>query len=799
MNPVSTRRRNVIIALGVCLLLLLLVLVPLNAFNLNFLNPASPLQTMVFLTLSVLAFLLFVVVLVLLVRNVLKLYADQRSRVLGTRLRTRMLWGAVLVSIVPLVFMSAFSYLLMNRSVERWFSQPGTQMRDDSNKLVAGVTSYVDSNAHAEADSIALGIATAAPVAGKRQQLVDEYSNELHRHNVTLQGGFAIIYRGAQPIAALNVPNGNGAPAQLKAVQPAETANDESPEFTPGNPAMDTVPLRGPATTAILTAAQRRDGSLYSLGGVDYLLAATALKDGGIVVVGLPIPAAISTTAAHLRSAADAYWALSSERRQIRSLYMFLLLLITSLALFACCWLALHLSKQVTRPVESLADAMEAIAAGDYAHRVPESATEELGELTASFNAMASDLETARATAERSTAQLSQLNATLQQRRTELETIIETIPNGVITLSPERRIVLANRAFSEMLDPGGEKHFVGLALAQVLPTEIVETLDALFRRAHRMGSASTDMEMHTTAGILHLSATVALLEGAASGTADREHLGYVLVLEDATELLRAQKQSAWKEVARRVAHEIKNPLTPISLNAELIGRHIARLTSLLSEHGIESSSPAVIQRSSEVISSSVETMRALVDQFASLAEFPAARPRPADLNAIVESALALFAGRLGSIRVVRNLAPNLPLVMADPETLKRALTNLIDNAAEAMQQSLLRELHISSRLLASGPRSMEMVELVIADTGPGLTDDMRERLFLPYFSTKQRGTGLGLSIASKILQEHQGSIRAEKNSPVGSRFILELRPDSNPDGDPELRAATMPQPTEEVV
>jgi len=785
MSPVSTRRRNVVIALGVCLLVLLIVLIVLNAFNLNFLNPASPLQTMVFLTLSVLAFLLFVVVLVLLARNVLKLYADQRSRVLGTRLRTRMLWGAVLVSIVPLVFMSAFSYLLMNRSVERWFSQPGMQMRDGSNKLVTEINGYVDSNAHAEADSIALDIATAAPVDG-----TNLYSSELHRHNVTLQGGFAIIYRNAQPVAALNMPNGNGAAAQLKAVQPAETANDESPEFTPGNPAVDTLPLPGPTTTAILTAAQRHDGSFYSVGGVDYLLATSALKDGGIVVVGLPIPAAISSTATHIRSAADAYWALESERRQIRSLYMFLLLLITGLALFACCWLALHLSKQVTRPVETLADAMEAIAAGDYAHRVPESATEELGELTASFNAMASDLETARVTAERSTAQLSQLNATLQQRRTELETIIETIPNGVITLSPERRIVLANRAFSEMLDPGGEKHFVGLALADILPTEIMETLDGLFRRAHRMGSASVDMEMHTTAGILHLSATVALLELAA----DREHLGYVLVLEDATELLRAQKQSAWKEVARRVAHEIKNPLTPISLNAELIGRHITRLTSLLSEHGIESNSPAVIQRSSEVISSSVETMRTLVDQFASLAEFPAARPRPADLNAIVESALALFAGRLGSIRVVRNLAPNLPLVMADPETLKRALTNLIDNAAEAMQQSLLRELHISSRLLGSG-----MIELAIADTGPGLTDDMRERLFLPYFSTKQRGTGLGLSIASKILQEHQGSIRAEKNSPAGARFILELRPASNPDSDPDLKAATMPQPTEEVV
>ena len=212
---------------------------------------------------------------------------------------------------------------------------------------------------------------------------------------------------------------------------------------------------------------------------------------------------------------------------------------------------------------------------------------------------MAADLESAHATAERSTAQLSDLNHALQARRTELETIIETIPSGVVTLSADRRILLANRAFSEMLDPGGQRQFVGLPLSSVLPADIVDALDHLLRRAHRMGSASAEMQMQSNAGVLHLAATVALLEGRPAngpGTlglevSSREHRGYVLVLEDATALLRAQKQSAWKEVARRVAHEIKNPLTPISLNAELILRHIGRLSSLLNERSLESPSP----------------------------------------------------------------------------------------------------------------------------------------------------------------------------------------------------------------
>jgi two-component system nitrogen regulation sensor histidine kinase NtrY len=792
-------RQGIIVTLGVSLLILFLALGALNAFNLSFLNPASPTQTLVFIALSVLAFLLFVGVLVLLVRNVVKLYADQRSRVLGTRLRTRMLWGAVLVSVVPLVFMMAFSYLLMNRAIDRWFSQPVTQMRDDSTQLAEELFHYAAANARSESDSIALELAdTTLPSAARHSpQQVEPVQAVLESHEVTLQGGFAIVFQNGEPLVSVRLPDLHNGISHIESLLPPSNNTDESPN--PVSPVTAVTPRATPEQT-LLDAARRTDEPFFSINGTDYTLATSGLKQGGLVLVGLPIPNGISSTTLEMRTAADHYWTSFRERRQIRGLFVTLLLLVTGLALFACCWLALNLAKQVTRPVESLADAMEAIAAGDYAHRVPQSATDELGELTTSFNTMAADLEQAHDLAARSTTQLSELNAALEQRRGELETIIETIPNGVVTLSAEFRILVANRAFSEMVDPGGQKQFAGLTLAEVLPAEIIEQIDRLMRRAHRMGSASASMELQAPAGTRQISATVALVEKRATAAAGREQLGYVLVLEDATELLRAQKQSAWKEVARRVAHEIKNPLTPISLNAELIQRHVGRLIPLLAEHQVESPSPAVIQRCTEVISSSVSTMRSLVDQFSALAEFPAARPRPADLNTIVENSLALFAGRLGAIRVRTALAPHLPLILADPEALKRALSNLIDNAAEAMQESLLRELEVTTRLLDNGPRpsqngssensfldssSSGMVELSIADTGPGLTDEMRDRLFLPYFSTKQRGTGLGLSIAAKIIQEHQGTIRAEKNFPTGARFILELKPASSLD-DPQF-------------
>jgi two-component system, NtrC family, nitrogen regulation sensor histidine kinase NtrY len=766
MGTTTTGRKVISIVLASALLVIVAVLATLNN-NLKFLNPSTTGEILVFTSLSAVVFLLFVSVLVMLVRNVLKVYADQRSRVMGTRLRTRLLWGAVLVSLLPIAFMTSFSYVLMNRAVDHWFSNPVTEMRDDSNQLALELSRYTTANARAEADSIAASLSTdgeakageAKAGTGRRSAAIEQI---LQQHEITLQGGFCLVYDNGHVVADYHLP--------LEGIASAGVG-----PWTPGGNEPASSSTSDSLSATILESARRTDQPLLHIANTDYVLGTAGMKQGRLIVVGLPMPSGMTSTVSRLRADADTYWMLFRNRRQIRSVYMQLLLMLTTLALFASTWLALHLSKQVTKPVEALADAMDQIATGDYAHRVQESATEELGELVHSFNRMVSDLESSRAQVQESTIQISQANAALEARRSELETMLETIPNGVAMLDTERRIVLTNRALSEMIDPEGQMRFLGLAMEEVFPAELLEGLDRMIKRSHRMGSAASELEMPGGGGTLHLLATVALLENM-QGT-HRVHRGYVLVLENATELLRAQKQAAWKEVARRVAHEIKNPLTPISLSAEQIQRHIGRLADTLAEHGVESPSPAVIRRCSEVIRSSVESMRSLVDQFSALAEFPTARPRPADLNTIVENSLAMFAGRLQSIRLVTKMGRDLPLVLADPEALKRALGNLIDNAAEAMQTSLLRELRVTTALLENG-----LVELTVSDTGSGLTDEMRERLFLPYFSTKQRGTGLGLAIAAKIVQEHQGTIRAENNIPAGARFIIELRPVSNGEG-----------------
>lgn len=731
-------RRTTLILLGVAVFVLLLLLVGLNAFNVRQLNPRTTGQIFLLTSLSVLVFLLFVTVLVLLLRNLIKLLAEQRSQVLGARLRTRMFIGALLLSFVPALFMFLFSFLLLNRSLDRWFSQPAAEVRADSTQIAMELSHYAALNARAEAEDIAHSrpLSSALQAANRPAIL-----NELRNHQITLQGGFATLYQDGALFAAYELPQTSG-PAKIH----SWLDSDDQQPIAPGQPL-------GPA---ILKAAQRSDEPMLVAGGTEYALGVASLPAGGVIVVGLPMPAGLNSIMANLTSGTSQYWALYRQRRIIRTTYFLLLLMLTALVFFASSWLALYVSRQITGPLEALADAMDGIGKGDYRHRVTVQASAEMGELVRSFNHMAADLEQSRLLAESSARELSAANLAIEARRKELETILETIPSGVVTLDASRRILLANRAFLELLRLTAEPSLTGAPLESMVPAEFADDLVRLDRRAHRMGTASSEFELRTPQGVVSLSVTMAALD-----SRDGRNLGSVLVLEDVSEFLHAQRQAAWKEVAQRVAHEIRNPLTPITLSAERIRRHVDRSLP---------ESPGVIRKCCDVILGSVESLRTLVGQFAALAEFPVAHPHSAELNEIVEKALLLFEGRMGNIRIEKRLESGLPPVMADPEALRRAIANLIDNAAEAMQDSLLRVLSI--RTGAADTRGM--AEIVVADTGPGITDDMRERLFLPWFSTRHRGTGLGLSIVAKIIQDHGGTIRAENNVPAGARFIIEL-------------------------
>jgi two-component system nitrogen regulation sensor histidine kinase NtrY len=722
----KTSRKKVIILLVIGIVVLFGILLSLTSFNLP-LSPDSNQQLLVFASLSAVIFFLFVALTFVLVRNLLKLFAERRLGVLGSKFRTRLVVAGLLLSFLPVIFMFWFAYVLMNRSIDKWFSTPVEEVRQDTATMASLLSGYAAQNARAEAQSMAAVPETQHAFSGHSFSAV---VNEFRRHEPTLQGGFALAIENGNAEASF------GAPAPW-------------PMLKPGIP-LGRVTSSGPAVH-------------FNWEQTDYVLGGAPVGDSGLIVVAMPLPQKFSETAKQVEASQQRYLELSRERKLVRRTYMGYLLLLTVMVLFATTWLALFLSKLVTRPVAALAEATQEISRGHLDYRVEISAADEIGDLVRSFNRMAAELESSRRQIEASSRELSIANNALEQRRRHIETILESIPTGVLSLDASRRITHVNHALLRMFNPvGGESGtptvLIGATLQQVFPSEVLEDLELLLRRADRMSTTTTQMEIVVQRAKLNVAVTVATLRH------EGRDLGYVLVFEDLSDLLKAQKQAAWREVARRVAHEIKNPLTPIALSAERIIRHLDR--------GIppDATSMDVLNGCAETIAGSVETLRTLVDEFSTLARFPTARPQPSNINSIVENTLTMFNGRLDGIQVRTFLAADLPRVMADPEAIKRALANLVDNAAEAMQGALLREIHISTALQAS----RDVVEITVADSGHGVTQELKERLFLPYFSTKKRGTGLGLAIVSRIIEDHHGSIRVEENRPVGARFVVEL-------------------------
>ncbi len=729
-NPIrdettTSGRRKAVIALAVGAFLLLGILVAQASFNLKFISPDSNQQLLFFAGLTGLIFSAFVALTLVLGRNLVKLYAERRQGVAGSKFRTRLVVVSLLLSFLPVIAMFWFSYGLINRSIDKWFSQPVEEVRADTAAMSALLYDYAGQNATSEAQSIAQTEEfQQAFISGS----FSEVTQELREHIPTLQGGFVLALAKGNAAASLNAP-------------------------TPWNEMKDRFPLE---------AALRGEHPHFQWGTTDYIVAATPMKDGA-VIVAMPLPPKFAQTAKQIQDSQKRYIELAAKRKLFRRTYIGFLLLLTVLVLFASTWLALLLSKLVNRPVAALAAGTEAISKGQLDYRVDIRATDELAELVQSFNSMAEQLESSRHQIETSSRDVGAANEALERRRRYIETVLESIPTGVISVDAARRVTLANAAFarmfyverSEYLNPAA---LTNLPLRDVIPADVLADLEPLLRRADRMGITAANMELSLLHAKLNVAVTISALSHAAEG------LGYVLVFEDLSDLLRAQKQAAWREVARRVAHEIKNPLTPIALSAERIHRHLARGTAP------DEASLEVIRTCSETIRNAVETVRALVDEFAVLARFPASRPQPASLNNLIEGALIMFNGRLEGIHVRTELASDLPSVLADPEAIKRAVANLVDNAAEAMQEAILKEITISTSLVAS----RDAVELAVSDTGQGISRDVKERLFLPYFSTKQRGTGLGLAIVSRIVEDHRGSIRVEENKPFGTRFVIEL-------------------------
>lgn len=678
-------------ALGLALLLVLTGLVIWQgSFTMGGYAPASLEQTYVFWGLSTLIFLLTVLLAFMLFRDAVKLYVARRAGVEGSRIRTKIVIGALTLTFLPMLFLVLWSVEVLNRNLDKWFSRPGERVTFN----LVDVAKSLEGESRRHADALARWVADSTELRG--------YLDTGHPPNEFLLGVCA-----------------NTAIEEAHVVRPDGGHLDicDDPPAAPHNEA--------PAITR--QAGMEISGRAPIAGG------------RGEAVVRIRMPLDLDHVRQEIESQVRDYNQLALTKRETRRFYLQLLLLITLFILFIATWVALFLARQITSPLTAVLEAARAVRSGNLAHRVQVAATDELATLVRAFNEMTQDLETSR--------------EELERRRRFIEAVLESIPTGVISLAHDGGIQLTNSVLRQIFPEDILRS--ATRLNDLLNPSQQAEFARLLRRARRRGSATGQTELAHGAAPRQFSVTVSALDA-------RVTSGFVVLLEDTTEQLRVQKAAAWHEVARRIAHELKNPLTPIGLCSERILRQLDRCNP-----------PAevriIIHECCATIGREVQSVKSLADEFARFARFPAAQPVPADLNAVVREALAVFEGRLEDVKLRLALAADLPSVALDHDQFKRVIVNLVDNAAEAMRDAPLREL-----LIATSSASSESVELVIADTGCGISTGDKAKLFLPDFSTKNRGTGVGLAIVSHIVGEHNAQIRVEDNLPAGARFIIEL-------------------------
>jgi len=713
----SPRNSRLFLVLGgVLLALLLAAVITLGSLRVPF-EPRTWGEKVVLFAVNTFIVVALLVFGLILSRALVRLWMERRAEQLGSRFKTKMVLGAMAVSLLPLVFLFFISYALMNRTLNRWFPQE----LEDANSQALALLSEVSHLEYSRLQSLADRAVASVPT--------------------TSSDDLALSLAPAARFAASQGAEG------IWAVNSAGTS----------------VPIADPFALPVIVDPTLQFQSALPNGGEFWesrsgsFIAARAPLGSGFLFVARRLPSDFLARYRNIELQTAAYSVENQGIRTFKRQILLTLSLFTVLLLFTATWSALYLSKQVTIPIQALAEATGEIAAGHLDTQVHVRAQDELGTLVRSFNKMTAQLSDSHRRIDEFTQSLQQAVQELDRRRTLIETVLENIPTGVLALDPNARITRMNRAAREIFGESAREASDLIALAGKDATRDVQQL---IRRSLRMGTASKEMEFRLRGRMVHAAVTVSALGGR------RSSAGYLVVVDDLTELLRAQKAAAWQEVAQRIAHEIKNPLTPIQLSAE-------RLLRFINRHNGDRGAPELVRLVGEcaaLIGREVGTLEALVNEFSRFARFPVARLVPTDPNAIVLGALDVFKGRLDDVHIRTNLAEGVPQVRADSEMLQRVVVNLIDNAAEAMESSAVRNLVLSTRFHPGH----DSVEITIADSGYGISPEDKDKLFLPHFSTKDRGTGLGLAIASRVIAEHHGIIRAEDNMPTGARFVIEL-------------------------
>ena len=726
LSEENRRKRNLVILAGFVLLVGTANLLDVGVYAPE-LPLASNIAVFALLNLNLIVLLLLVL---LLLRNLVKLWFERRERVIGSQFKAKLVLAFLSLSLIPstLIFLIASNFI--NKSIEGWFKPQVERPLDQALAVAQTYYGNLERTALRHAQQIGRVVDRDGLLAEDRREALAAYLVEQQDR----LGLSAITVFSAQGQEIVHVKD----------------------------------PILGDLATREVNESQLRQGAagqelttVRELSSGDLVEAVVPIwatrgerKVAGVVVVGTHVTERLEARVRAISQAFREYKQLKLLKTPIKGIYILLFLLMTLIVVFSFTWFALYLARGITGPIEQLAEGTREIAAGNLAYKVEAHGDDEIGVLVNSFNRMTDDLGRSKRQLEEAYLDLSDKHTELEDRRVYIETVLEAITTGVVSFDPLGRLTTINRAAARMLGVN-EASATGRLLEEVFAGPALRPIVLQVQRTRRPNAASSELAVQLRRGgaTLSLVASATALRGP-----DNEYTGAVVVLDDLTELLKAQRVAAWREVAQRIAHEIKNPLTPIQLSAQRLRRRLARTPG----------EEQLVLEATETIIHEVDGLKRLVDEFSRFARMPVLVPRPTDVRQLVDSVASLYRESHPSLTITTRHPDDLPLLEVDPDHIKRAVLNLVDNAVAAVGGT--GHVRVETAHVAANGHA----RIIVADDGPGISAEDKEKLFLPYFSTKVAGMGLGLPIVHEIVSEHGGTIWIEDNQPKGSRFVIEV-------------------------
>lgn len=722
------RRREGILIIVIILVVALLTFVETRTIRFGADIPVSN-AILMFILINI-NLLLLVLLIFLVFRNLVKLLYDRRRKVMGAKLRTRLVVAFIVLTIVPTGVLFFFSINFITSSIEFWFNVPVEQALENSLRVGGRVYDRVEENNQFFLERISYQIKTKNLLNPEKEKALSQYVEVVQREfNLD---GVEVYAANTQRLSFSLAP---------------ELGNEDVGLVSAENLQKE------PSANGVRSITQEIPyGELIkTIGMIPFNVKASEAE--GFVVVSILIPPDLYQNLQSISDGYEEYQQIKLYKKPVQITYFISLSIVALLVMFCAIWFGFYLAKTISVPIKDLAEGTRRVAEGELSFTIGTVADDEIGSLVNSFNKMTRDLRSSREQLELSARKLRDQNIEIEEKRQYVEFVLKSVSAGVVTLNANGKVSTINKSAEKMLGVKSEK-VLNKSFDTMLTVQNKDLAEEIMGNLSLARDASIEVPLKL---IIEGRPRSFLITVSALRDDAGQHMGIVMVFDDLTELEKGQRMAAWREVARRIAHEVKNPLTPISLSAQRLKRKYSKQIG-----------EAVFEECTQTIIDHVDLIRNLVNEFSSFARFPSANPKPCELAPTIEETIALYREGHPNIKFEVQHTGDIPPLNLDRQQMKQALINLIDNAIGAIKGD-----GVISFAVTHDP-ILKRIRIEVADDGPGISNEDKTRLFEPNFSTKKSGMGLGLTIVSTIIADHNGVISVQDNIPHGAKFVIEL-------------------------